>query len=442
MSAASETRRRRGSDDLEIVAFERSSYVSYSACGEPYYVADYVTELDTLVERTPEDFAERGIEVHPRHEVTSIDTEARRMTVRAVDGGAERSEPYDELLIATGAEPNRPEIEGMDLDGVYEMHTLDDAVAVREAIRARRPKRAVIVGGGYIGVEMAEAFQTHGLEVSIVTSADSLLDPQMDTEMGDLLREAAERTGIEVHTGRRVDEVIGDGRVQGVACDGGLALGADVVLLGLGSHAEVWLASENGIPVGESGAIVVDDHQRTGVPGVWAAGDCAETRHRISGRPVNFHLGTIANKQGRIAGVNLGGGDEAFPGVLGTAVTRLCDLELARTGLTEAECADLGIDYVATTFRSRTTASYWPEAERMTVKTVADRATRRVLGAQIVGGDGSAKRIDALAMALWHEITADELVNVDLSYAPPFSGVWDPVLVVGRKLQAALDGAS
>ena len=438
MSAASEARRRRAADDLEIVVFERSSYVSYSACGEPYFVGDYVTDLDQLIARTPEQFAALQIEVHIRHEVTSIDTDARRVRVRAVDGGAERSEPYDELLIATGAEPNRPPIDGAQLDGVYEMHTLDDAIAVRRLIDERKPRSAVVVGGGYIGVEMAEAFWRHDIPVTIVTAAASLLDPQLDPEMGDLVRAAAEELGMDVRTEQRIECIEGDQHVTAVACEGVDPIAADVVLLGLGSHAEVWLANENGIRVGESGAILVDDHQRTKVPGVWAAGDCAETRHRISGRPVNFHLGTVANKQGRIAGVNLGGGDEAFPGVLGTAVTKVCDVEVGRTGLTETESLAFGLDVSVDTFRSWTAAGYWPGAERLTMRAITDRATRQMIGAQIVGGEGAAKRIDAVAMALWNEMTVDELINVDLSYAPPFSGVWDPTLVAARKAAASL----
>ena len=441
MSAASEARRRRGPDDLEIVAFERSSYVSYSACGEPYYVGDYVTDLDTLIARTPEQFAERDIEVHTHHEVTSIDTDARRVAVRNVDTGEHREERYDELLIATGAEPNRPAIEGAELPGVYQMHTLDDAFAVREVIDEQRPRQVVVVGGGYIGLEMAEAFHRHGIPVAIVTGAPSLLDPQLDPELGDLVRASAESLGMTVQTGLRIDCIEGDDRVTGVACDSPDRLDADLVLLGLGSHAEVWLAKENAIPVGETGAILVDDHQRTSIPGVWAAGDCAETRQRISGQPVNFHLGTVANKQGRIAGINLGGGDAAFPGVLGTAITRVCDLEVSRTGLTETECRSLGLDVVAATFEATTTSGYWPAAERMTMKAVAERGTGRLLGAQIVGGTGAAKRIDAVAMALWNEMTVSDLVNVDLSYAPPFSGVWDPVLVAARKLERALSEA-
>ena len=439
MSAASEARRRRSPDDLQIVVFERSSYVSYSACGEPYFVGGDVTDLDQLLARTPEQFAARNIEVHIHHEVTSIDTVARRVTVRSTDTNEQRDEPYDQLLIATGAEPNRPPIEGAHLPGVHQMHTLDDALAVRRLIEEARPKTAVVVGGGYIGLEMAEAFSKHGVQVTIATAAPSLLDPQLDTDMGDLVRADAERDGIDVRTDRRIVRLEGTDRVSGVSCDPDEMLPADIVLLGLGSHAEVWLATDNGIPVGDTGAILVDDHQRTSIQGVWAAGDCAETTHRISGRAVNFHLGTIANKQGRIAGINLGGGDTAFPGVLGTAITGVCGLEVARTGLTEADCATLGLDIVAETFGSRTAAGYWPASERMTMKIIAERGSRRLLGAQIVGGAGAGKRIDAMAVALWNHMTVDDLINVDLSYAPPFSGVWDPVLVAARKAQTALD---
>ena len=200
-------------------------------------------------------------------------------------------------------------------------------------------------------------------------------------------------------------------------------------------------SSDLGLRLGTSGAVWVDDHQRTSVPGIYAAGDCAEARHRITGAGVDLHLGTIANRQGRVAGIHIGGGDEAFPGVLGTAITRCIDLEIARTGVTEQEARDAGIDAAVTTFDSTTKAGYWPDAAPMRLRAVADRATRRLIGAQIIGGPSAGKRIDTLAMAIWNEMSVDAMVHVDLSYAPPFSGVWDPVLVAARKLAAALGGA-
>ncbi len=448
MSAASQARRMRAPGDLEIEVYERSSYVSYAACGEPYFVGGYVPRIDDLLARTPAEFARRGIAAHLRHEVTAVDTTQRRVTVRDIDAGRSFEAEYDILLYATGSTPNRPDIAGADLGGVHQMHTLDDALAVRRIVETR-PERAVVVGGGYIGLEMAEAFLNEGLAVTVVTAGPSVLIPQLDPDVGDRVITAMRELGITVHTGQEVRRIEGrNGRVAGVRCcdepagdgDEGHVLPADVVVLGLGSQPVVDLARAAGIPLGESGAVRVDDRMRTRVPGVWAAGDCVEATHRVSGRPVNFHLGTIANKQGRIAGINIGGGDEAFPGVLGTAITKVCGTEVARTGLTEAAARDAGFDVVAPTFDSTTTAGYWPDAEPMTMKVVADRRTHRLLGAQIVGGDGAGKRIDAVAMALWNEMTVEAMVNVDLSYAPPFSGVWDPVLVAARKASDALAG--
>lgn len=323
---------------------------------------------------------------------------------------------------------------------MHELHTLDHARALRRVVELR-PRAAVIVGGGYIGLEVAEALMHEGIATTVVTSPPAVLAPQLDTDMGERVVAYMRDQGIAVETGTRIECLTGaDGRVTGVGCrvgDDDAEFPADVLGLGLGSVPEVRLAEAAGIPLGESGAVSIDDHMRTRVEGVWAAGDCAEAYHRISGRPVNFHLGTIANKQGRIAGINLGGGDEAFPGVLGTAITKVCDLEIGRTGLTEAAARDAGFDVIAENFDSTTTAGYWPTAEPMTMKVIADGANGRLLGAQIVGGSGAAKRIDAVAMALWNEMTVEAMVNVDLSYAPPFSGVWDPVLVAARKASDA-----
>jgi NADPH-dependent 2,4-dienoyl-CoA reductase/sulfur reductase-like enzyme len=215
---------------------------------------------------------------------------------------------------------------------------------------------------------------------------------------------------------------------------------ADIVVLATGTVPNVDLASAAGLRIGPAGGVWVDDRQRTSIPGIWAAGDCAEAMHRLTGQPVNIHLGTYANRQGRVAGINIAGGDEAFPGVLGTAISRVMDVEVSRTGLTREEAVRAGLDVVATTFSSTTAAGYWPDSTPMQVRAVAERASRQLLGAQIFGGPGAAKRIDALAMAIWNGMTVDDMVNADLSYAPPFSGVWDPVLVVARKLQEVLAG--
>jgi NADPH-dependent 2,4-dienoyl-CoA reductase/sulfur reductase-like enzyme len=251
--------------------------------------------------------------------------------------------------------------------------------------------------------------------------------------MAELVSDHMRTMGIRVQTCYMVECLAGaDGSVVGVGCDD-RSFPADLVLLALGSRPQVELAKSAGIPLGATGAVAVDDHQRTGIEGVWSAGDCAEAYHRISGQPVNLHLGTVANKTGRIAGINLGGGDASFPGVLGTAITKVGDLEIASTGLTEWHAAEAGIEAVPATIKSTTAAHYWPGSSRMHIKAIAERATGRLIGAQIVGGPGAGKRIDVVATAMWAGLPAHELAWTDLSYSPPFSGVWDPVHIAARK---------
>ncbi len=435
MSAASQARRRRRPSELEIVAYERSSYVSYAACGEPYHVAGYIDPLERLVARTPEQFAEVGIEVHLRHEVVAIDLEDRTVTVRDLDRDRTFETPFDQLLVATGAKAVRPPIEGIDLSGVYELRTLDDARVLRR-VADREEGSVVVVGGGYIGLEVAEAFCVREWEVTVLEAAPSLLPRTFDPDLGAEVAAALENMGIRTETGDPVVRIVGSGRVVAVETETE-KYPADAVVLGIGTHPEVALAAEAGIPLGPTGAIAVDDHQRTPVDGVWAAGDCAETRHVVTGAPVNLHLGTVANKTGRIAGINLTGGDIAFPGVLGTAITKVCDLEIARTGLRESEAIEAGIDAVSATVSGTTAAHYWPEAAEVTVRATAERGTGRLLGAQVVGGPGAGKRIDVFATALWSRMTAEELSWVDLAYAPPFSGVWDIIHIAARKAAQA-----
>lgn len=437
MSAASQARKRRDRDDLQIAVFERGRFTSYSACGIPYWIGGHVASRDDLISVTPERFRERDIEVHLRHEAVSIDTHDRRVEVWDLDSGASRWENYDELLIATGARPIRPPLPGLDAGGVFGVQTLGDGAAVLEFIEANTIEQAVVVGGGYIGLEMAEAMAYRGIHVHVLSRSDHVM-PTLDHDIAEPIADAMRAMGIEVHLKCAAHgfEVDGDGRVRAVDTDDG-HLDADLVFLGIGAGPEVALAEEAGLPIGEARGIVTDARQHTPVDGVWAAGDCTQTFHRVARKPVAISLGTIANKQGRVAGMNLGGDPTTFPGVLGTAITRVCELEVARTGLSARECAHLGQPFVQTVFGSKTMAGYMPEAQRMRVKVTVAPDTRRLLGAQIVGGDGAAKRIDAFAMALWNEMTVEDLVNVDLSYAPPFSGVWDAVLVAARKIVEA-----
>lgn len=428
MSAASQARRRKGPEDLSITVFEKSGWVSYSACGEPYYISGDVPELNQLIARTPAQFEAQDIGVNLHHEVIEIDTSARTVTARTTDGT--RVEPYDQLVYATGAQPVLPPIEGIDLDGVFALKSLDDASAINAAVPSA--KTAVVIGGGYIGLELAEAFFQRGLETTLITSGQEIMNRSLDPDMGALITNGVTDRGVKVITGLRVRHLTGDSAVTGVATDDGI-IDADIVGLGLGSQPVAALAQASGIALGPTGAVSVDDHQRTSVDGVWSAGDCAEAFHRITGQPANVHLGTVANKQGRVAGINLGGDDATFPGILGTAITKFLDLEIARTGVSEFEAKAAGIDYVSAVTGSTTTAGYWPESSPMTLKVLAEKGTGRLLGAQIVGGRTAGKRIDALATGIWNNMDGVSFSMMDLSYAPPFSGVWDPVLVAARR---------
>jgi NADPH-dependent 2,4-dienoyl-CoA reductase/sulfur reductase-like enzyme len=431
MSAAATARRRRPTDELEIVAFEKGNVTSYAACGLPYLVGDRVHDPEELIARTPEEHRERGVDARVRHEVLAIDTEERLLTVRDLDADTVYDEPYDQLVIATGAVPERPSIPGVDAEGVFGVQHYDDGVALRRAVDETSPARAVVVGGGYIGIEFGEALLRRSVGVTVIHSHEAPIH-SLDPDMGKLVAEAMEDLGIDLHLDEQVERFdVEGGAVRRVVTDAG-SYDADLVILGLGARPNVELAREAGIVIGPSGGITTDQHQRTSADGVYAAGDCVETRHRITGDPVAIALGTYANKQGRVAGINATGGDAVFPGVLGTAVTGVCGVEVARTGLTSREAEEAGIDAFPTVVDATTRASYFPGSQPIRVRVVTERGSGRLLGAQIVGREGAAKRIDVFATCLWNEMTVDEMISLDLGYAPPFAPLWDPVLVAAR----------
>jgi len=439
MSAASQARRRRGPEELEIVAFERGNYTSYSACGIPYLLGGTVDDLADLVVRTPDEFRERqSIDVRIRHEVTEIDLDARKVVVRNLEDGSGSVEGFDILHIATGARPIRPPWPGIESEGVFGVQVLGDVEAIQEYMHRHQPRRAVIVGGGYIGLEMAEAMAARDLSVTLVENAPEPMRT-VDPDMGAAIRQAMEEIGCEVRTGVTAQGFEStEGRVRAVATDHG-DVEADIVVLGLGVEPNAQLAAAAGLEIGTSGAIAVDRRMLTSAEGVYSAGDCAEKFHRVSRRGVAIALGTHANKEGRVAGVNMGGGYETFPGVVGTAAVKVCDVEVARTGLNEAEAAAAGFEYFTTIAESTTRAGYLPGAKQVKIKLVVEVGTGRLLGAQIVGEENAAKRIDAFAAMLWHEMTVDDIMHVDLAYAPPLAPAWDPVLIVARKAWERLE---
>jgi NADPH-dependent 2,4-dienoyl-CoA reductase/sulfur reductase-like enzyme len=434
MAAASNARRRRGPDDLEIVALEKGRWTSYSACGIPYVLGGDVDGMERLVVRSPEEFRERyGIDARTLSEATAVDLDGGTVEVRDAVRGSTYRLGFDQLLVATGARPRRPDLPGVDSADVHGVQTLEDGYAVLERAKAGHVRNVVVIGGGYIGLEVAEAFAKRGCGTTVVEQAPEVMGT-LDPDMGALVGSAMRAAGITVRCG---EAVVGfePGRVLTEAGP----LPADVVILGMGVVPDAGLAERAGVGLGATGAVAVDDRQRTDRAGVWAAGDCCESLHLVSGRKVHAALGTVANKQGRVAGINLGGGDATFPGVLGTAVTRVCRTEVARTGLNSAQAAEDGLLAETAKVEASTRAGYFPGAEPLTVKVLAERGTARLLGAQIVGGEGAAKRIDVFAAALAAEMTVDRLVNLDLSYAPPFGPVWDPVLLAARRAWGKLE---
>ncbi|MCG5445654.1 FAD-dependent oxidoreductase [Micromonospora sp. NIE79] len=440
MSAASQARRRRDRGDLEIIVFERGHFTSYSACGIPYWISGLVPGPEALIARTPETFrTEYAMDVRMRHEVTAIDLERREVVARDLKGAGEVRERFDDLMYATGAVPVKPPWAITDAGGVFGMQTLDDGAALRDWLDADpQPRRAVVVGGGYIGVEIAEALIQRGLSVTLVEAGEQPMST-VDSDMGELVAEAMRGLGITIRGSLPVTGLEErDGRVSAVVTAEG-PIPTDVVVMGLGVRPNTALAEAAGLPLGPTGAIRVDRRMRVpGHPGVWAAGDCVETLHRVSGLPVHVPLGTHANKQGRVAGINIGGGYATFTGVIGTAVTKVCDLEVGRTGLRERDATAAGFEFVSVIAESTNRAGYYPGARPMTVKLIAERPSGRLLGAQIVGWSEAAKRIDSLAVALWNGMTVDDMTQLDLGYAPPYAPVWDPVLIAARKAVDAL----
>ena len=428
MSAAAKARR--VNRDMEVVAYEKSPYISYAACGMPYFIAGDVADYRSLIVRTPEQMEKQGVEVHVRHEVTAIDPDARTVTVRDLEREREFTQEYDKLVIATGARPVQLPLPGLDREGVFVLRLLDEGRAVRRFVDETRPRRAVVLGGGYVGVEMAESFRRLGLEVTMMIRSGQVMRTALDDDTRALVEEELARQGVEVAADKPV-ALAGDRRVEAVVTDNG-RYPCDVALLSVGVRPVVKLAEAAGVALGATGGIATDDHMHTNLPGVYAAGDCAETFHLIAGEPTYIPLGSTANKQGRVAGTNAAGGEATFGGVVGTMVARVFDLAVARTGLTTAQAQALGYSVGETMIRAKDASHYFPGAADIHVKLVVDAETKRLLGGQIVGRHGAIKRIDVLATALHHHLTVADLRRLDLSYAPPFAPVWDPILVAAN----------
>jgi NADPH-dependent 2,4-dienoyl-CoA reductase/sulfur reductase-like enzyme len=438
MSAASQALRIAG-DAVQIVAFERGTHTSYSACGIPYWMAGDIGEPERLIARSPDAHRRNGIDLRMRTAVEEIDLQAGQVTAHDLTAGRSYRESFDSLVIATGAVPVRPPLPGVDAAGVFGVQTLDDGAALLADLDRTQPRRAVVVGGGYIGVEMAEALVRRGVAVTVVDQADQPMTT-LDPDMGAAVHQVMEGIGIDVRTDTAVTgfDTGSDRRIRSVVTADG-SIPADVVVLGLGVRPNTALARDAGLTLGDQGGLRTNvQMQVLGYDRVWAGGDCVEVLNLVSGQYQHVPLGTHANKHGRVIGHNLAGSYATFPGVVGTAVSKVCHLEIARTGLRERDARRAGFAYVTVTVQSSTKAAYFPGTRPMTVKMIAERRTGRLLGVQIVGYEGSAKRIDTAATALWNRMTVEEITALDLAYAPPFSPVWDPILVAARQAAAAV----
>lgn len=435
MAALSQVRKLR--DDMEIVAFERGRYTSYSACGIPYLVGGEVQSLESLVARTPQQFRDRlRVDVRTRHEVTAIDLDDRAVEVRALDQDRTLRMGFDQLLVATGGSPVRPDLPGIDNPHVHGVQTLGDAERLLAEVTGGDVREVVVVGGGYIGLEMAEAFVRRGAHVTLLEASAQIM-ATLDPDMAELVLVALRRFGVDVRL-QEGAKGFEDGQVQ---TEAGI-VPADIVVLGIGVRPNSALARDAGLTLGVRDSIRVDRRQQTSAPGVWSAGDCCESIHLVSGQPIHVALGTVANKQSRVAGINIGGGYATFGGVVGTAITKICNVEVARTGLSEREATEAGFLSQSTVIEASTRARYLGDAPLATVKLVTEQGTGRLLGGQIVGEEGAGKRIDVLATALTAGMTVQAMIDLDLGYAPPFSPVWDPVLVAARvAASAAVHGA-
>ena len=453
MSAASAAKRIR--PDMEVIVLEKSPFISYGACSIPYYVSDEIKDYRDLVAVSAEAAQnERGLVIRTRHEATAILPDVKQVLVRSLDKGKDEKIAYHKLVIATGAVPIKPPLPGIDLQHVFTLRTLEDAIAVKKYIddwkgsdacvgspectyvRAVRSEgrgdlRAVIVGGGYIGLEMCESLRKRGLDVAVVEKLDRVLGT-MDHSITGVVEETLAAEGVRLFKETSVLGFDGTGgRVTKVLTDKG-DLPADFVILSIGVRPESTLAEKAGIALGVNKAITADEHMRTNLPDVFAAGDCADALSTVTGKKVYIPLGTTANKQGRVAGENAAGRATKFDGVAGTAQTKIFDLEVARTGLTSLDAEREKLPYFSSTTHGRSRAKAYPAGKPIFITYVVEQETGRLLGAQMVGKEGVAHRIDTLAAALYGRMTIDDVARLDLGYAPPFATVWDPILVAAN----------
>ena len=429
--ATAAARLRRLDERAEIIVFERSGYVSYANCGLPYYIGGVIEDPEALTLQTPESFFARfRVDMRVRHEVTAIHPEKKTVSVKNLETGEEFEESYDKLILSPGAKPTQPRLPGVGLSKLFTLRTVEDTFRIKEYIDSHCPKSAVLAGGGFISLELAENLRELGLEVTIVQRPKQLMNP-FDPDMAAFIHSEARRHGIRLALGRTVEGFEErDGGVDVLLKDEA-PLHADMVALAIGVTPDTALARDAGLELGIKGSIVVNDRMETSVPDIYAVGDAVQVKHFVTGQDAVISLAGPANKQGRIAADNICGGDSRYPGSQGSSVIKVFDLTAASTGVNEQSAKKAGLDVDAVILSPMSHAGYYPGGKLMTMKVVFEKESFRLLGAQIVGYEGVDKRIDVLATAIHAGLTAIQLKELDLAYAPPYSSAKDPVNMAG-----------
>ena len=429
--ATAAARIRRLDEQAEILVFERSGYISYANCGLPYYIGGIIEDPEDLTLQTPESFYSRfRVQMKVRHEVTAIHPEDQTVTVKNLETGEVFEEHYDKLLLSPGAKPLWPDLPGMDSSRIFTLRTVEDTFRIKEFVDRQKPKSAALVGGGFIGLEMAENLRHSGLDVTIVQRPRQLMNP-FDPDIAAFIHAEMRKQGIRLMLGASVEGFAETGSGMTVLLKDSAPIQADMVVLTIGVTPEAALAKEAGLALGIKGSILVNNRMETSAPNIYAVGDAVQVKHAVTGEDVLLSLAGPANKQGRIAADNICGGDSRYLGGQGSSVIKLFDLTAATTGINEtrARTAGLAVDTVILSPMSH--AGYYPGGKVMTMKVVFEKETYRLLGAQIVGYDGVDKRIDVLATAIHAGLKATELKDLDLAYAPPYSSAKDPVNMAG-----------
>jgi NADPH-dependent 2,4-dienoyl-CoA reductase/sulfur reductase-like enzyme len=430
LSAASKAKRL--VKDLEVLVFERTGFISYGACGLPYFVGNLIQEPSDLVTFTVPSIKEkRGIEVKTHHEVVRIDRQAKKVDVVNLDTREEASYAYDKLVIATGAKPIVPDVKNKDASGIYCLRTVEDGIVLKNTVK--KGKRVAIVGGGFIGLEMAEEMTHRGALVTLYEAMPRLL-PFLPLQYSEQVLENLQKNGVEVHLGSAISGFeTEDGQVSGIVLEDGQKSPCDLALVSIGVRPATDLAKDCGLELGFKGGISVDDRMQTSDPDIWACGDCVAMKHRTTGKDAYVPLGTTANKQGKVAGSNIGGEPARFPGILGSMVTKIFDLYIAATGLSLDAARKAGFDAVEKSIAKSDRASYYPGGGTNQINLVLDATTGRILGAQAIGTATVAGRINTLVAVITANMGVDDLENLDLVYAPPVAPVYDPLLIAASQ---------